>query len=124
MIVGGGSAILSLLAEAQVELDASGHSINVIELPSADTLFPHLRTDSSVKEYTPASAYPVSAVTDSLDVVRFYIHSSGTTSLPKPIPVDERNLRYLARSPGKCLFFVEPIRRFYWFPACPFASAY
>lgn len=78
-----------------------GHAVNVIELPSADLLYPHLGAgsgaDANIRSSVPA--YPIPTDINDLDAIRFYLHSSGTTSLPKPIPIDERYLRYMGSSP-------------------------
>lgn len=109
MILGGGSAISSLFAETQAELvaDASAHVVDVIELPSAQLLYPNL--DSGVDEHdrTSVLTYPIPADVNDLDAIRFYIHSSGTTSLPKPIPIDERHLRHIGSSPGESYIHVS-----------------
>lgn len=96
---------MSLLADAEAELSASGHTINIIEMPQAEALFPHLdpNPNRDIKQELSIETYPVPSDVESLDAIRFYIHSSGTTSLPKPIPVDERNLRYLGWGSGQHL---------------------
>lgn len=98
VIVGGGSAVTSLLAEAEAELKISNHTINVIELPPVEALYPHLCANDNTSVAKPVPSYPHPKNAESLDAIRFYIHSSGTTSLPKPIPIDERYLHYFKSS--------------------------
>ncbi|KAF8320368.1 acetyl-CoA synthetase-like protein [Clavulina sp. PMI_390] len=99
VIVGGGSAVHSLLEEtgAQMTHDAPSHHLNIIPVPAAAELYPHL--GNTTKNIEPMKDYPPPANTDDLDALRCYIHSSGTTSLPKPIPITERYLRYSTQIP-------------------------
>lgn len=105
VLISGGSAISSLLEAAHGELlaDPSPHAINAIEPPSAGLLYPHLCAGEGVDVEDRASVptYPIPSDVDNLDAVRLYIHSSGTTSLPKAIAIDERYLRYMGSSPSE-----------------------
>lgn len=89
------------MEEAQTELNSTHHLTNVIEMPSALALYPALDTSASVNQAASVDIYPVPPDCDSLDATRMYIHSSGTTSLPKPIPLDERYMRYMGSSPSE-----------------------
>ncbi|KAF8320371.1 acetyl-CoA synthetase-like protein [Clavulina sp. PMI_390] len=103
VMVGGGSAVHSLLDEAKAYLarDAPGYLLNIIQVPSAAKLYPHLGTmaDSA----NSPQDYPLPTNVDDLTALRCYIHSSGTTSLPKPIPITEKQLRYANKVPGNPL---------------------
>ncbi|KAF8320374.1 acetyl-CoA synthetase-like protein, partial [Clavulina sp. PMI_390] len=99
VIVGGGSAVHTLFEETRslIADEAPGHSLNTIPVPSATRLFPHLGTIADDVEVL--KDYPLPADSDELEALRYYIHSSGTTSLPKPIPLTEKYVRYTTLVP-------------------------
>lgn len=75
--------------------------VDVEEVPSLKSIFPHLGTESENDPFVP---YPGYSVRPGLSDIAFYLHSSGSTGLPKTIPLTQRNilhwakLRKLARS--------------------------
>lgn len=99
-VIFGGASVRPLLEETLNELQGTSHKVDVIHVPDADQLFPILgKYAERPKELV--SHYPKPANLHSLDNVRVYMHSSGTTSLPKPIPLDERYMRFIGNCPSK-----------------------
>lgn len=99
-IVFGGASVRPLLEETLNELQRTSHSADIINIPDAVQLFPVLGKPAETREESVAP-YPTPANLHSLDDVRVYMHSSGTTSLPKPIPLDERYMRFIGNCPSK-----------------------
>lgn len=70
-----------LVAAAATQLKAEDHEVSIDDIPSLQTAFPLL---SNEKQEDPFQEYPEPEHFDVNDVA-LYLHSSGTTSLPKPI---------------------------------------
>ena len=64
-----------------------GMEIETIDLPTLPSLFPHLFASSEQVEHQP-SVYPDSPTQVHLDDVAAYLHSSGSTGLPKSVPIN------------------------------------
>ena len=62
-----------------------GYELSIEQVPSLQTLFPRLGQETEEDPFTP---YPEIEV--SLNDTALYIHSSGTTGLPKAIPLTQR----------------------------------
>lgn len=77
------ASLAPLIAKVRAELDSKHHALRVDELPTLHSIFPFLAEggiDDDVKPY-PASSKPFD-----MNDVALYIHSSGSTGHPKPIP--------------------------------------
>lgn len=68
--------------QAQVALSDPNYALQVDEVPAISTIFPELGNE---KVEDPFQEYP-SGTCPSLDDVLLYLHSSGSTGLPKTIP--------------------------------------
>jgi acyl-coenzyme A synthetase/AMP-(fatty) acid ligase len=87
------------------ELGAKGYSIEYDKLPSLAQIFPRFQTANGTSSVvTPFPAR--SKALDNQDIV-FYLHSSGSTGFPKPIPQRQiavlewcRACEYRAKAPG------------------------
>ncbi|EKM50758.1 uncharacterized protein PHACADRAFT_153008 [Phanerochaete carnosa HHB-10118-sp] len=79
----GQASMHSLLADVQSELENEEHTLQIDFLPELEEIFPTLRGGSSADLCEP---YPSSNKLFSMDDVVFYLHSSGSTGFPKPIP--------------------------------------
>ncbi|KAF8311712.1 acetyl-CoA synthetase-like protein [Clavulina sp. PMI_390] len=99
IIVGGGSAVHELLEAAKTQLahDIPGYQLGVIPVPLVTKLYPHLGPTAVMSESM--KEYPMPSDADDVNAIRCYIHSSGTTSLPKPIPITEKYLRHITEIP-------------------------
>lgn len=102
-IIVGGTAVAPLVENTRAELDRDGFNINIVDVPAATYLFPSLGSAPVTEVSGASAAYPVPVGANSLDAVRMYIHSSGTTSLPKPIPLTERYMRSVSECACECL---------------------
>ncbi|KAF8312105.1 acetyl-CoA synthetase-like protein [Clavulina sp. PMI_390] len=97
VVINGGPAILSLLHAARALIpNPESFPLEYIPLPSAAAFFPHLFKGSS---QSPPPHYPLPADPDDQEAIRLWIHSSGTTSLPKAIPATEQYVRFLINAP-------------------------
>ncbi|KAJ7052216.1 putative aminoadipate reductase [Mycena amicta] len=63
------------------------YALSVHEIPTLTQLYPVLGQETPQDSFTP---YPTAKTP--LDEVAFYLHSSGSTGLPKPIPLSHRSL--------------------------------
>ncbi|KAJ8701439.1 hypothetical protein PTI98_000222 [Pleurotus ostreatus] len=70
--------------------------VDVEEVPSLKSIFPHLGTES---EKDPFAPYPGYSVRPGLSDIALYLHSSGSTGLPKTIPLTQRNILHWAKLP-------------------------
>ncbi|TFK51599.1 acetyl-CoA synthetase-like protein [Heliocybe sulcata] len=71
-----------LLEDTKTELDIKGYELQVEEIPSLRDLFPCLGKEGASDDFHPYPALDK----QQLDDVLIYIHSSGSTGFPKPIP--------------------------------------
>ncbi|KAJ8490029.1 hypothetical protein ONZ45_g13352 [Pleurotus djamor] len=84
LFVSGDQAMQKLAKSACEQLS---HDVNIIPAPSFEYLY---RRDINVAPRPPSQATPFPEA--SLDDVAIVLHSSGSTSFPKPIPLSHRNL--------------------------------
>lgn len=76
------TTLKSLVEQVRTQLTSSGIELQVHEVPSLDRIFPRLSKEQlsdPFEEYIPRSR-------PKLTDVAFYMHSSGSTGFPKPIP--------------------------------------
>lgn len=67
-------------------LNDLNHEVKITLLPSVNVLFPHLGHETESHSFNAYSNVEYHAQ----DKVALYIHSSGSTGLPKPIPFTQR----------------------------------
>jgi non-ribosomal peptide synthetase component E (peptide arylation enzyme) len=78
------SSLESLIHEVKEELALSRYSLRIQELPELTDVYPFLARENKSDMFEPISSFsPVR----SLDEVVLYLHSSGSTGLPKSIPM-------------------------------------
>ncbi|KAF7341009.1 Acetyl-CoA synthetase-like protein [Mycena sanguinolenta] len=65
------------------------YELSIEEIPLLGQIYPHLGHETTEHQFVP---YPSPTTSISLDDVALYLHSSGSTGLPKPIPQTHRNL--------------------------------
>lgn len=82
-----------LLDTVKAELDAAKFELQIQEVPDLDYLFPRLKDPQAQDDVV---AYPPVKITQ--DDVAIYLHSSGSTGLPKPIPWGQRQLIQFSRT--------------------------
>ncbi|KAJ7648272.1 putative aminoadipate reductase [Mycena polygramma] len=69
------------------------YELTVEEIPLLGQIYPHLGHETTEHEFTP---FPSPAPRIPLDNVTMYLHSSGSTGMPKCIPETQRNLIHFA----------------------------
>ncbi|KAK0478796.1 putative aminoadipate reductase [Armillaria novae-zelandiae] len=93
------SAFKALVEEIQLELELElSVNISVSEVPSLDSIFPKLGSETRGDPFTPYVSTTRSPLTD----VAFYLHSSGSTGFPKTIPQTQTSILHW------CSFRSEP----------------
>ena len=75
-----------LIHQVKEELDMQNYALQVDELPALYDIFPSL---SASADSSPPEPYPAAPAHHPDDLV-MYIHSSGSTGFPKPIPFTQR----------------------------------
>ncbi|KZP16234.1 acetyl-CoA synthetase-like protein [Athelia psychrophila] len=83
------SASLEALMSEVVALKPAGYDLTIENAPMISQCYPQLGHESATDPFTP---YPEPAAPLGLDTVFMYIHSSGSTGFPKPIPNTSRTL--------------------------------
>ncbi|KZP06375.1 acetyl-CoA synthetase-like protein [Athelia psychrophila] len=78
----------ALMAEVSV-LKPTGYDLTVENAPTISQCYPQLGHESSTDPFIP---YPEPAAPLGMDTVFLYIHSSGSTGFPKPIPNTSRTM--------------------------------
>lgn len=80
------SLLASLLSDLRKEFDMlpEPFDITIQEAPWIKEIYPHLGAERDTDAFTP---YPASAQRPALNDVMVYLHSSGSTGFPKPIPI-------------------------------------
>lgn len=76
------SAFSPVVNEIKAQLEDNGTHILVHDLPRLHDIFPQL-SDSAVQ---PVDPFPPAGKPHCMDDIVLYLHSSGSTGLPKPIP--------------------------------------
>ncbi len=84
-------ALSSLAAVVQSDLASKSYALQIGDVPSLYAIFPTLRTtppndNLEQEEYRPSATPP------SPDDVILYLHSSGSTGFPKPIPQTHKTM--------------------------------
>ncbi|KAF9007721.1 hypothetical protein BDZ89DRAFT_1231321 [Hymenopellis radicata] len=82
-VVATSSTLGDLLSQTQLELEQHGKQLLVHEMPLTQTLYLLLGRESSVTAF---EYYTTGTSPGSLSDIAFYLHSSGSTGLPKAIP--------------------------------------
>lgn len=77
-----------LVSVVKAQMANNGVDIRVNDLPSLRSIFPKFRTDGRVTDRV--EPYPSSEKPINPDDIRIYLHSSGSTGFPKPIPQTEK----------------------------------
>lgn len=80
-------SLVSLQDAVQNTLSQNGHKLHIQELPHLHDVFPFLKV---VDEDSPVQPYLRSSTPQQSDDLVIYLHSSGSTGLPKPIPLNQR----------------------------------
>jgi acyl-CoA synthetase (AMP-forming)/AMP-acid ligase II len=75
-----------LVYEVVNAMKLSEYDLKVHELPQLPTVYPHLAHETANDSFTPIALPPRGKA---LDGTTLYIHSSGSTGLPKSIPITE-----------------------------------
>jgi acyl-CoA synthetase (AMP-forming)/AMP-acid ligase II len=96
------SSLGSLVNDVQEEMSLLGHAIELQELPRLPDIYPHLAQESKSDAFQPVS--PSAHVKSPNDIV-LYLHSSGSTGLPKLIPTTNEVLSKMVYSS-----LVEPLK--------------
>jgi acyl-CoA synthetase (AMP-forming)/AMP-acid ligase II len=78
------SSLDSLVNDVKAELASSDYDLNIHELPSLSDIYPHLSQESQDDAFEPIL---LSSRTESPDDAVLYIRSSGSTGLPKSVPL-------------------------------------
>lgn len=92
-------SLSSLLFAVQEELDSECWSLTVENLPDIETIFPALYGKELDEEFAP---YPTRENVDKFDIA-FYLHSSGSTGFPKPVPQRSVNMLEVSNCCTLCL---------------------
>ncbi|GJE88440.1 acetyl-CoA synthetase-like protein [Phanerochaete sordida] len=83
--------LAALVAEVRADRDARGKRLHIQDIPDLLTVYPTLGNSHA---HTSVEAYPTPQVPVDIDDVCVYLHSSGSTGLPKSIPWTHR---YIAK---------------------------
>lgn len=75
-----------LASGVQSDLALNGIDVELIDLPTLPSLFPHLSSLGG-QQADVISPYPVSHVPVEMNSLATYLHSSGSTGLPKSVPI-------------------------------------
>ncbi|EKM50750.1 uncharacterized protein PHACADRAFT_153004 [Phanerochaete carnosa HHB-10118-sp] len=86
----------SMLPDVQFELENENYTLQIDSLPELEEIFPALRGASSTDLCEP---YPPSNRPFSMDDNFFYLHSSGSTGFPKPIPQRQADILHTCHAP-------------------------
>lgn len=74
---------------AQIKALAPSDALIFDDAPTGAQCYPHLGKETRSEPFTP---YPAFQTPLDLDQVLFYLHSSGSTGFPKPVPQTSRTL--------------------------------
>ncbi|KAF7798250.1 hypothetical protein EIP86_009467 [Pleurotus ostreatoroseus] len=77
-----------LLSDARAAYATDGNALHVHQLPEIGTLYPRFRAHNTAvePEWVPYPSRPTPGEND----MALYMHSAGSTGLPKPIPITQR----------------------------------
>lgn len=76
------NAFTPLVSAVQTQLAAQSFALEQSDLPDIYQIFPELQIAAA----SPVAPFPKSSVPHNPDDIVLYIHSSGSTGLPKPVP--------------------------------------
>ncbi|KAH8102928.1 hypothetical protein BXZ70DRAFT_927267 [Cristinia sonorae] len=76
-------ALSALSAAVQFVMAQKGEAIELVQLPELHAIFPTIGAKGSERNVDP---YPENVVAGKQDDIVLYLHSSGSTGFPKPIP--------------------------------------
>lgn len=82
-------ASLGALGASVKALIPADFALSIDEVPTMAQCYPYLGHETPVHEFEP---YPAPRVQQNMDDVALYIHSSGSTGFPKPIPHTNRSI--------------------------------
>jgi acyl-coenzyme A synthetase/AMP-(fatty) acid ligase len=91
-----------LTTDVQRELSSQGFFVDIQEIPSISTIYPYLGKEDETVQF---GAYYPTRKQRALDEVAIYLHSSGSTGFPKPIPHTFRTVKTFIDIGKKMLFF-------------------
>ncbi|KAJ7488851.1 putative aminoadipate reductase [Mycena latifolia] len=97
---------LSHLVDAvasELSLQSPPYELSIEEIPLIRQIYPHLGHETIDDGFVP---YPGPATRPSFDELALYLHSSGSTGFPKPIPETHKNLIHYS-SLGTLIDLVE-----------------
>ena len=77
------ASLMPLVSAVRDRCNSKDFVVHVEDLPDIYEMFPTLKNPNGPSSYTP---YPAVDDDHSKDDVALYIHSSGSTGFPKPIP--------------------------------------
>lgn len=94
-------SLSTLLSAIQAELDAEDYALQVDDLPAIEIIYPTLYGQDPARNFRlyPVGNKPV------MDDIAFYLHSSGSTGFPKPIPQRYVNMLETCNSCKSCLSY-------------------
>ena len=75
-------AFASVMADIKSELQKSGVDLTIDELPSLQQIFPDFGPSGDAKVHP----FPAAEKRPAPEDIVLYLHSSGSTGFPKPIP--------------------------------------
>lgn len=82
-------SLAPLISKVREELDSKQFALQVDELPSLQSVFPTLADGGVDTEVVP---YPASSKPHDPEDIVLYIHSSGSTGFPKPVPQRQKQV--------------------------------
>ncbi|GJE99113.1 acetyl-CoA synthetase-like protein [Phanerochaete sordida] len=89
------SSFQHVLAAVEAHFDERGRYLHVVDIPALDQVFPVIGGPSPAVEPFPSSVDRTFSPENPL----FYLHSSGSTGFPKPIPLRQVQALQWCRSP-------------------------
>ncbi|KAF8971243.1 hypothetical protein BDZ97DRAFT_1349060 [Flammula alnicola] len=111
------TTLKDLLDNVEVELRKThpNHSLTIKEIPTLSQIFPEFSEDPTADSggfdpVAPASSDYANRRKSKLDDVALYLHSSGSTGLPKAIPKTHRDILEYVESPC-CTIFLRRSQR-------------
>jgi long-subunit acyl-CoA synthetase (AMP-forming) len=96
------SSLGTLVKDVKEELASSDYALEIHELPPLPSIYPHLARESKDDVFQPI---PPSSRVESSNEVVLYIHSSGSTGLPKSIPIMQEVFSKMVYNP-----LVDPLK--------------
>ena len=85
-------SLSSVISEVKATLAGKGYALQVDELPAFQKIFPSIGQGVMYHDVAHVEPYPERKVPLSADIPITYLHSSGSTGFPKPIPQTQNTL--------------------------------